>query len=281
MSRDISIKINKKQLFSITTVFNNLHYEYGISDNYYRLKQFGFFEDEYLTVFNPLHIGRGVQLLYSKEDTIFHLSLPMPASSFDIDVFYSLSKTIIQECDPCLMIDNDKGEYIHPNDLNILIQQDTKDSIQLLANWDKQKTGIWTLPCAYYPICFKTEELISYGDEKHYVDFSNYLHIKQSLGAYYSCPIESKISNIGKHTLVISIVSDSPCIIPIDPLSEFGKNGEYTKVLFAYQNSSNSLLLIDYKTFINYLIIKDIIHPFDASHLYFEPINEKELLLMR
>ena len=92
MSVHITIKpIDEKQpLMSIEEIARLMNLSYGYSDNNYCL----IFNKtaKYTILYDEKKVGRGIEVNY--EDNSICLSIPLPTTSHDIDIFYKLVKKI-------------------------------------------------------------------------------------------------------------------------------------------------------------------------------------------
>ena len=93
MAREIKIKNHKfiKKALDIKTVLEGLNYGYGVMDENCRMAEWDSVGNGLVTIYDRDHIGRGVEIVDINNKKESELSLPMPATSYDVDVLYTLA----------------------------------------------------------------------------------------------------------------------------------------------------------------------------------------------
>lgn len=187
MSRDLIVR-NKhiiKTPLSINDLIDESTYAFGTLDEYDRMTEFGKIGDGPVVVYDRDHIGRGVQIEELSKKQL-KLSLPLPATAFDIDVLYYLAQRAAKLWGNNSIIDPDWGNRISLDDIDTQKKADYKSSISILASWPSTDSGPISLPCALLPISIDGKTLESFGSETNYDSFAQYLHERQEIGAHYT-----------------------------------------------------------------------------------------------
>lgn len=133
MSRDLIVR-NKhiiKTPLSINDLIDESTYAFGTLDEYDRMTEFGKIGDGPVVVYDRDHIGRGVQIEESSKKQL-KLSLPLPATAFDIDVLYYLAQRAAKLWGNNSIIDPDWGNRISLDDIDTQKKADYKSSISIL-----------------------------------------------------------------------------------------------------------------------------------------------------
>lgn len=277
MSREICIKNPRliKKSLPIESILEGSPYEYGIIDEYDRMTDFGVV-GECTTVVDRDHIGRGVQILNPENKKEIQLSLPLPATSYDFRVLYTLAKRVAQLWGANNIIDLDYDKKVSIDDLDNQIKMDCEDCIRLLAD-EGRYTDTVVLPCALFPISFKPEALQAFGDADHYDAFADYLHEKQSIGAWFAVPHLEQLPELDDIAAWFLLLSEVPCIVPSVPSLRYqDAEGQIHKVeqyAFRYRSKTKGTLRVDYAFLLKH-IPQDNIQPFDEDHLVISPLSD-------
>ena len=280
MSREICIKNPRliKKSLPIESLFEGLPYEYGVTDENYRMTDFGEI-GECLTVFDRNHIGRGVQITDPENKKEIQLNLPLPATSFDIDILYTLAKRIAQLWGANYIIDNDYDKKVSIDDLDSQKKMDCDGCIRVLANEGRTNDTV-VLPCALFPISFKPELLQAFGDTDHYDAFAEYLHEKQSIGAWFAVPHLEQLPDMNGVVAWYLLLSEVPCIVPSEPAVSYqdaeGQVHRVEQFMFYYKSTTKGTLKADYGSLLK-RIPKESIRLFDVDHLLISPLSDDNL----
>ena len=153
MSRDLIVRNNHliKNPLSINDLIDGSTYAYGTLDEYDRMVEFDKIGDGPVIVYDRNHIGRGVQIEELSKKQI-KLSLPLPATAFDIDVLYYLARRAAERWGNNVIIDPDWKIRISLDDIDTQKKADYGSSIGILASWPSSSPGPTSLPCALFPI---------------------------------------------------------------------------------------------------------------------------------
>lgn len=282
MAREIKIKNHKfiKKALDIKTVLEGLNYGYGVMDENCRMAEWDSVGNGLVTIYDRDHIGRGVEIVDINNKKEIELSLPMPATSYDVDVLYTLAGRIAKLWDSGYILDEDYGEKVSLKDLGNLRERDYGVNIGILAHAD-QFDDPMSFPSAIFPIAIENKVLQSFGDKEHYDGFAAFLHEKQSMDVYYMAPLLARLPGTDGISAIYCLIDDAPCVAPTEPLVRYtDPNGQHltcNQYFFAY-NSANPehMYFIDFATFLK-RIPKESVSPFDVKHLLLGPFSDEAL----
>jgi hypothetical protein len=278
MSIDVTITHTEKGLFRKALPFdvlcaNGLHY--GAFDGL-RL-DVGEIGAEEVTLYHPDHIGRGFSAVWRKgEKDQVSLRLLSPCGAEEIDDFYDTVERIVAYWKQCnieqdgnpLAIADVPAWRASMKDFNLATLRDC-------CAPDKRET--LTLFCAMWPLAFGPQEKALFANAGDLSGFRDFLHVKQSIDAYYAKPsfYRSGAGILGLYTLT----EDARSIFPDVPSIPFGMdqdaNGNPIVVgrwvtSFYSMSEDDSFDPVDYATFIAEVPGKSY---YDAEHCIIEGVH--------
>lgn len=120
-------------------------------------------------------------------------------------------------------------------------------------------------------------EVLNSGEDDQ--AFSRYLHEKQKIGAYYSCP--SLFSTDGAPVSFYVGIRNNAFILPYKPQMSFRKDGEEVQcdravVAIPYVFPDVKLGEMDYQTFVD-RIPKEKLSEFDCRHMLVSSLSLEDL----
>ena len=136
MSRDLIVRNNRliKKPLSVNDLIYGSTYAYGTLDEYDRMVEFDKIGDGPVVVYDCDHIGRGVQIEELSKKQV-KLSLPLPATTYDINVLYYLARRAAELWGNNVIIDPDWETRISLDDIDTPKKADYGSSIKILASW--------------------------------------------------------------------------------------------------------------------------------------------------
>ena len=280
MSRDLIVRNNHliKKPLSINDLIDGSTYAYGTLDEYDRMVEFDKIGDGPLIVYDRNHIGRGVQIEELSKKQI-KLSLPLPATAYDIDVLYYLARKAAERWGNNVIIDPDWENRFGLNDIDTHKKADYGSSIKILASWPLSDPGTTCLPCALFPISIENKSLGAFGSETNYDGFARYLHERQEIDAYYTRGLLTSLPDVEGVSSLYILVDQGICILPFKPKNSYRDGDdvkECDKYFIAYWHGEN-LMKMEYNVFLE-SVSPEKKKPFDASHLQLSAMSEEELV---
>ncbi|MBQ7903106.1 MAG: DUF4299 family protein [Oscillospiraceae bacterium] len=257
MSVNIEIKPNdyNPKSLSIPEIARLMGLKYGYSDNHYCLEENKI--GTYTILYDPQKIGRGFEVWY-ENDTIC-LRLPLPTTSHDIDIFYTLVEKICNKLDVYFF--NCEGETVAITDVYANVDNDKNSSMGAIRhirnNTADDDTKYMILFGALNPVFIGQNECAEIGDEL--VGFDNFMHRIQSIDAFYATPRfyqREDQSVFGVYFVGENIVTT----VPLNPASPYHKIDSLDSY-FVHLPDGNSVL---YEDFINNVMLADY---YDAGHI--------------
>ena len=280
MSRDLIVRNNHliKKPLSIDDLVYGSTYAYGTLDEYDRMVEFDKIGDGPVVVYDRDHIGRGVQIEELSKKQV-KLSLPLPATAYDIDVLFHLAQRAAELWGNNLIIDPDYESRINLDDIGSQKKADYESSIGILASWPSSDPGPTCLPCALFPISVENKTLEAFGSETNYDVFAQYLHERQKIDAYYTRGLLTSLPDVEGVSSLYVIIDQGICILPFKPKDSY-RDGDDVKecdnYLIAYWHGEN-LLKMEYDAFLE-KVSTEKKKPFDASHWQLPAMSEDELV---
>lgn len=278
MSRNITIKNSRllKSKVSISKLLEDNDYILGYLDENFRATD-DVSETCHCVLYDKGNIGRGVQLIGLDDKKTFRLSLSMPCTAEDVQMFYKTAEHVASQWNARSVIVDD--ETVDVSELQKCIAHDISLNIGLLNHpSDYAHDGYVTLYCAICPICLSTEQLISFGAD--YPSFSTYLNDRQQIDAFYSCPhyFREEEALIAMYI----VIEDGYFILPNQPKTTI-RSSEGIKVcdqaIVAIPDllpgESTSVMLYD--DFVSRLP-QNKKSVFDCQHMLIGPLSKEELV---
>ena len=220
----VSVRIKQKSLFKkklrIDDVIKISNLNYGVYDEYYRLKPNEFSKNTFL--YDKKSLGRGFEIWLENNDIC--LSLNLPCSKNDIIIFY---QTIEKLCTKLKISDYSRNdEIIKVKDTDELIENEIRTVENVLANEkekiDNKSKEFLTIFGIYNPISLGKKE---FKEIDNNIDkFSDLLNEKQSIDAYFAAPHFFKNNETNKNFGMYAITEDVLSIVPIEPYVPFNHN---------------------------------------------------------
>lgn len=184
MNTEIKIKnrnlFNKKAL-KISDISLN-KYSYGALDDYYR----NTFElkDGFNILFNPRHIGRGIEFYWSDNlNKELILRINSLSTRYDIEMLYDVVRNVTSVWNERSFYEND--EFVRVSDIANLYQRQVEYNKKLISNI--YKINMKTIFGAIFPIEIDNDTLK--GFVNNYDGYTKYLHNLQSVNAHYASPL--------------------------------------------------------------------------------------------
>lgn len=278
MSRNITINNSRllKSKVSISNLIGDNNYILGYLDENFRAT-----DDEsescHCILYDKGHIGRGVQLIGLNDKKTFRLSLSMPCTAEDVEMFYKTAERVAAQWNAKNVIVDD--ETVDVSELQKYVERDISQNISLLNNpYDYVHNGYVTLYCAICPICLSAEQLLSFGAD--YSSFTTYLNDRQQIDAFYSCPHYFK----EEETLIAMyiVIEDGYFILPNHPKttikSSVGiKVCDQAIVAISELLPGESTSVMCYDEFVS-LLPQDKKSEFDCQHMLISPISKEDLI---
>ena len=279
MARVIHIKNFKliKRKLSVQEMLSGLSYHFGTQDEYGRMAQLDAIGNGPVIVYDDHHIGRGVQIVKANNKFV-ELALPIPSTSYDVEVFYNLANNIARQWSSKSVVDVDYEQDVLLPDIDSLKERDIEKNIEFLNNADSFKLDVFQLSSAFHPISIESHILQSFGTREAYALFADYLHSRQEIGAYYCRALTASLPGLDGVSGIYVLIEDVDTIIPIKPDAKYNSAEgikECDHYLIAY-NSESGILKTEYASFIT-KVPADSIEQFDASHWHLKPMS-RELL---
>lgn len=257
MSVHITIKpIDEKQpLMSIEEIAKLMNLSYGYSDNNYCL----IFNKtaKYTILYDEKMVGRGIEVNY--EDNSICLSIPLPTTSHDIDIFYKLVKKI---CDKMgvyfIQIDE---EFVAVTDIGTKAESDkeiTMQSLRRIAETvSNQEHRYMILFGALNPVFIGPNEINEMDDSIE--GFDKMMDRIQRIDAYYANPRFYKFDDEKIHGFYF-LRDNVPTTIPLNPEYPYQKIENLHSYLVELPDEN----YIPYDVFINNIGYADY---YDAEHI--------------
>ena len=257
MSVHITIKpIDEKQpLMSIEEIARLMNLSYGYSDNNYCL----IFNKtaKYTILYDEKMVGRGIEVNY--EDNSICLSIPLPTTSHDIDIFYKLVKKI---CDKMgvyfIQIDE---EFVAVTDIGTKAENDkeiTMQSLRRIAETvSNQEHRYMILFGALNPVFIGPNEINEMDDNIE--GFDKMMDRIQRIDAYYANPRFYKFDDEKIHGFYF-LRDNVPTTIPLNPEYPYQKIENLHSYLVELPDEN----YIPYDVFINNIGYADY---YDAEHI--------------
>ena len=257
MSVHITIKpIDEKQpLMSIEEIAKLMNLSYGYSDNNYCL----IFNKtaKYTILYDEKKVGRGIEVNY--EDNSICLSIPLPTTSHDIDIFYKLVKKI---CDKMgvyfIQIDE---EFVAVTDIGTKAENDkeiTMQSLRRIAETvSNQEHRYMILFGALNPVFIGPNEINEMDDSIE--GFDKMMDRIQRIDAYYASPRFYKFDDEKIHGFYF-LRDNVPTTIPLNPEYPYQKIENLHSYLVELPDEN----YIPYDVFINNIGYADY---YDAEHI--------------
>ena len=125
MARVIHIKNFKliKRKLSVQEMLSGLSYHFGTQDEYGRMAQLDVIGNGPVIVYDDHHIGRGVQIVEANNKFV-ELALPIPSTSYDVEVFYNLANNIARQWSSKSIVDVDYEQDVLLTDIDSLKIED-------------------------------------------------------------------------------------------------------------------------------------------------------------
>lgn len=275
MTREVFIHNAKwfKTSLSTADMIGESNYEVAYLDEHMRrtvLKS----DSRSTKLFDKDCIGRGVQLVEENRKTI-HLAVQFPCTQEDIRMLYALSARIASLWNAASILVDDAEVPVSETDR--WVEQDIAMNKRLLGEALNSGEDDVTLYCAMLPICIPVKQLQSYAEDDQ--AFSRYLHEKQKIGAYYSCP--SLFSTDGAPVSFYVGIRNNAFILPYKPQMSFRKDGEEVQcdravVAIPYVFPDVKLGEMDYQTFVD-RIPKEKLSEFDCRHMLVSSLSLEDL----
>lgn len=257
MSVHITIKpIDEKQpLMSIEEIARLMNLSYGYSDNNYCL----IFNKtaKYTILYDEKMVGRGIEVNY--EDNSICLSIPLPTTSHDIDIFYKLVKKI---CDKMgvYFIQMDE-EFVAVTDIGTKAESDkeiTMQSLRRIAETvSNQEHRYMILFGALNPVFIGPNEINEMDDSIE--GFDKMMDRIQRIDAYYANPRFYKFDDEKIHGFYF-LRDNVPTTIPLNPEYPYQKIENLHSYLVELPDEN----YIPYDVFINNIGYADY---YDAEHI--------------
>ena len=257
MSVHITIKpIDEKQpLMSIEEIARLMNLSYGYSDNNYCL----IFNKtaKYTILYDEKKVGRGIEVNY--EDNSICLSIPLPTTSHDIDIFYKLVEKI---CDKMgvyfIQIDE---EFVAVTDIGTKAESDkeiTMQSLRRIAETvSNQEHRYMILFGALNPVFIGPNEITEMDDSIE--GFDKMMDRIQRIDAYYANPRFYKFDDEKIHGFYF-LRDNVPTTIPLNPAYPYQKIENLHSYLVELPDEN----YIPYDVFINNIGYADY---YDAEHI--------------
>ena len=279
MARVIHIKNFKliKRKLSVQEMLSGLSYHFGTQDEYGRMAQLDAIGNGPVIVYDDHHIGRGVQIVEANNKFV-ELALPIPSTSYDVEVFYNLANNIARQWSSKSIVDVDYEQDVLLPDIDSLKERDIEKNIEFSSNAGSFKFYVFQLPSAFHPISIESHILQSFGTREAYALFADYLHSRQEIGAYYCRALTASLPGFDGVSGIYVLIEDGDTIIPIKPDAKYNSAEgvkECDHYLIAY-NSESGILKTEYASFIT-KVPANSIEQFDASHWHLKPMS-RELL---
>lgn len=258
-------------------MLSGLSYHFGTQDEYGRMAQLDAIGNGPVIVYDDHHIGRGVQIVKANNKFV-ELALPIPSTSYDVEVFYNLANNIARQWSSKSIVDVDYEQDVLLPDIDSLKERDIEKNIEFLNNADSFKLDVFQLPSAFHPISIESHILQSFGTREAYALFADYLHSRQEIGAYYCRALTASLPGLDGVSGIYVLIEDGDTIIPIKPDAKYNSAEgikECDHYLIAY-NSESGILKTEYASFIT-KVPANSIEQFDASHWHLKPMS-RELL---
>ena len=261
MTVRVQIKHNKKDI-TIYDIADLKGLCYGVSDNNYCLDygEVG----QYTILYNENYIGRGIEV-YLEED-IIDLNLPLPTSSYEIEIFYSLIVSLCKELNVSFFTRDDALESV--DYAYSYIEADKEACLDAIKDLDEKirnkEVDQMIILGAYNPISLGINEMDEIGGTLE--GFDQFLNRLQHIDAYYANPVFYQRQDKTIFGLYF-VGEDIPTIVPTVPYSLLN-NVENIDSWYVRIPDSND---ISYDEFINHI---DEATYYDNNHLIVS-LNEK------
>jgi len=279
MAREVFIHNSKlfKKSLSLADIIGDSKYEVSYLDDNMRMTTQES-ESCFTLLFDRSSLGRGVQVVEKNKNTV-HLAVNLPCTQEDIQMLYIVSRRIasIWKSDS-IMIENTK---VSLTEIEKMVEHDIAMNKDLLGNATKVFGEEYaTLYCVSFPICIPVKQLEGYSEDYH--GFSQYLNEKQSLDAFYSCPIIYSLN--GEIISLYVGISDGYFILPNKPQMSFMNDGNEVKcdralIFISDVFPDAKLNELDYQTFVD-RIPKDKVSEFDCQHMLVSSLSHEKLQLI-
>ena len=265
MSVNITIKpLNEDQpLLSVEEIAKLMNLSYGYSDNNYCLV----FNktNKYTILYDEKKIGRGIEINY--EDNSICLSIPLPTTSHDIDIFYQLVKKICEKMGVYfIQLDED---MVAVTDIGLKAEDDkdlTMQSLRRIAEAvSTQEHRYMILFGAINPIFIGPNEIREIGDSLD--GFDKMMDRLQRIDAYYARPRFYKFDDEKIHGFYF-LRDNVPTTVPLNPEYPFQKIENLHSYLVELPDEN----YIPYDVFINNIGYADY---YDAEHITVTLTEEK------
>lgn len=278
MAREIIIRNSRffKSPLSIDDIIGKENWVYGTSDENGRIETGKADGSGPLIVYDPIHIGRGVQVLNIESRKEIQLALPHPATEGDVRMLYCMAQRIasLWKADNIALEEED----IKVSEIQTSIEKDIEMNVKLLETFEEAvgKEGA-TLFCATLPISFTIEEFRAFAAD--YESFGKVLHQKQKTEAYFSVALFRTYNDeLCSHYVFFD---GGDIILPKVPEMQY-VSGEETlscsrafvmiPELFPDEKSTR----VDFATFMERIPAEKKTE-FDCRHVLIRPLSKKEL----
>ncbi len=240
-------------------------------------------ENEFVA-FDPESIGRGFSVVWNPQELKeISFRLPQPTTEKEYDAFYASVKRAADYWNGSLTVDGSKMKL----EEFLAGLKDMKDfNKRLVGDMAKDvlsgKQDSLTLYSAKVPLTFGPEEARLF--EKDHRNFEAWLHIKQTVDAFYIAP-EIYQGEEGNFFGVLSVSSEEGCILEKKPHVPFGvvdpKTGkaiqtEDFRVLVGLQGADAPLGELSYEAFFKHLPQEKISY-YDFDKILLAPLTESEI----
>lgn len=282
MATDVTLKasgiLKKKLDFNKVKELLPSSFSYGVYNQVYVLKDLDQNTNfnQYIVAYNRYQIGRGFQLYI--QDYEIQLSLPLPCTRQDIEMFYESvkiiadayrAKTFIQDE---ITLNLDQLDFVEAEQKKFI-----SDYVLQIFEMDTPKKQI--LPVALYPITVDFEELFQSVEEKDRLEvFEDYIYSRQDEEIFYPSQSFFQKKDESKIFGSYSLLEDVKTVLPYEPKNIFVQNlGDDIEWILALGSvEDDEYVSHDYIKYSDFLKILDGIEKevFDAGHFSYEMSRE-------
>lgn len=257
----IELKISKNASKLKLKDFLPPELEYGAYDDAYRLQEAQ--SEDSVIVFDPKHIGRGINIEKSEEG--LNLGLMLPAGPDEIRLVYKLLRRAAKKLDAKAFLRGDAEKKL--DDIDTLTEEDIKASEAELKDMteklSEEKNKVVTIFGAFNPLTLSASDMKSFGGKTEKLE--KYLHNKQLSNAYYAAPQFFQDPSDGSFVGVYNIMYGVDTIMPFEPSVPFYMEGNVDRWFVYLYMSDEQYGYIKFQDFINKAPRNGF---YDATHFF-------------
>ncbi|MBP3890630.1 MAG: DUF4299 family protein [Solobacterium sp.] len=246
-------------------------YECGFRDVFGRLRHENYSYGT-LVVYHPEHIGKGVIIPWksSRREEI-ELNVEFPATIYDIEVLYELTKRICAKWKTEMFYQNEEAyTLVNIEELCAIAKMNNMNHLAWNQGEDVEE-GIVRLQGVMWPLYLKEEQIESFSLQQDAEGFAQFLHNYQKEDLYYASPIVYRLPEDLGYVGIFAITATTESIIPMEPFRPMHSEA-YPLNLFVV-----SLVSLEEQRIVGRISFADFLESVDAKHL--EKYDEKHYLL--